>query len=125
MRLAAVSGTQGFMSEQESARTAKAFTAEQKSARSTGKFCPAGDFFLWFVSFFLREERNEHTLKSLCAEREKGIGAAGAIPRSGIRQMMHYATKKNEREQRKSAKTLFHSHFSQSKITIKSTLPGI
>ena len=43
------------------------------------------------VSFFPREERNEHTLKSLCAEREKGIGAAGAIPRSEIRQMMHYA----------------------------------
>ena len=43
------------------------------------------------VSFFPREERNEHTLKSLCAEREKEIGAAGAIPRSGIRKMMRYA----------------------------------
>ena len=43
------------------------------------------------VSFFPRKERNEHTLKSLCVEREKGIGAAGAILRSRIRQIMHYA----------------------------------
>jgi hypothetical protein len=36
-----------------------AFKIERKSARSTGKFCPAGGFFLCFVSFFFGKERNE------------------------------------------------------------------
>ena len=65
MRLAAVSGTLGCMSEWELARTAKAFTAEQKSARSTGKFCPAGAFFS-LLRFFSSagKKRNEDLLSS-------------------------------------------------------------
>ena len=81
MRLAAVSGTLGYMSEKASARTAKAFTAEQKSAHRCGKFCPAGGFFLWFVSFFPREERNEHSTKVALCRATKMPGAAGAILR--------------------------------------------
>ena len=35
--------------------------------RSSGKFLLVGGFFLWFVSFFPREERNEHSTNvALC-----------------------------------------------------------
>ena len=49
-----------------------------KSDSSAGEALPP------LVSFLSRERKEMKALKSLCAEREKGIGAVGAIPRSGI-----------------------------------------
>ena len=59
MRLAAVSGTLGCMSEQESARTAKAFTAEHPTAPELRQIY-FGRRLLFFASFlFFRGEEKK------------------------------------------------------------------
>ena len=58
MRLAAVSGTLGYMSEQESVRTAKAFTAEHPTAPELRQIS-TGRWLLSLVRFFLPQGRKK------------------------------------------------------------------